>query len=280
MDSELYKDKKPYINHEHATHEEGVPYVNENVLSYNFFAYSIARGIEDYVCNNLLKQYEPMNVDSYETTALNYVCYTEKKKDTKLQAVLHKNSAIEDIYGGRIISLLTNEKSEYGNDMTVGFMAFNNLNTVQSTYVSLMKPSDIQEGHIKNLANLGTEQDIGGKKAIVFKAKGKCNVYRSDGSPYCTISNNCSVGVYLKSTTNPYEPTYSAKPVYEKYDFARGPIVCEPTKPNWIKINFIIRDEDKIENVYNQFNSDDYAWVETNLGGALDLSNFVLELNV
>lgn len=277
MDSELYKDKKPYINHEHTTLEEGVPYVNENVFSYNFFAFSIARGIEDYVCNNLLKQYEPMNVDSYETTDLNYVCYTERKKDTKLQAVLHKNGALENIYGGRLISLLTNEKSQFGNDMTVGFMGFNNLNTVQSSYVSIMKPSDVQEGHIKNIANLGKVKEFDDKKAIVFNVKGKCNVYRSDGSAYCTITDGCQVGIYLKQV-NTKAPSYSKK-IYETYDFAKGPIVCEPTKPNLIKVNFIVRNGN-VENVYNEYNGDNYAWLETNLGLSLDLSDFVLELNV
>lgn len=278
MDSGLYKDVKPYINHEHTTLEEGVPYVNENVFSYNFFAFSIARGIEDYVCNNLLKQYEPMNCDSYESIDLNYVCYTERQKDTKLQAVLHKSSALENIYGGRLIALLTNEKNEFGSDMTVGFMAFNNLNKVQSSYVSLMKPSDVQEGHIKNLANLGQTVTIDNKKAIVFKVKGKCNIYRSDGSPYCTITEGCSVGIYLKKV-NTQAPSYAA-PVYETYEFARGPVVCEPTNPNLIRINFIVRDGSNVENVYNEFNGDNYGWLETNLGLSLDLSDFVLELNV
>lgn len=279
LDYGLYKDEKPYINHEHTTLEEGVAYVNENVLSYNFLAYSIARGIEDYVRGNYLQPFEPKNCDSYEATPINYVCYTEAKKDTKIEGVIHKNDAKENIYGGRLMSLLTNERDEFGSDMTVGYMAFKNIDAVQASYVSIMKPSDVQLGHIKNLANLGESTEVKGEKAIIFKLRGKCNVYRSDGSPYCTLGEGDIVGLYQERTNTLYEPVYST-PTYASYAYAKGPIVCEPSKPNWIKIQFAIKNGTQFESLYNQYNGDNYAWIETNLGAAYNLSDFVLELNV
>ena len=279
MDSELYKDKKPYINHEHATLEEGVPYVNENVLSYNFFAYSIARGIEDYIRKYSLQPFEPRNIDSYETTALNYVCYTDNKVDTKLEAVIHTNNIKENIYGNRMLALLTNERDEYGNDMTIAYLPYKNVNAVQSAYASILKPEGIQESYIKNLANLATEADVKGERGLVFRLKGKCNIYRSDGSPYCTLSEGDYVGIYLNRINAEKSPAY-AKPIYESYDYAKGPIVCEPTKPNWIKIQFAVRANGEVEHLYNQYTGDNYAWIETNLKSALELSDFVLELNI
>lgn len=279
MDTELYKDKKPYINHEHCTLEEGVGYVNENVLSYNFFAYSIARGIHDYITGNFLQSYEPQKVDSYETTEMNYVCYMERGKDSKIESIVHKTNAKEHLCGGRVFSLVSNEANKCGDNITIAYGAFKNTSATQASYLSIMRPSAIQEAKVKNLANLGECKEFNGKKAIIFKLKGICNVYRSDGSPYCTLGGGCSVGIYLKETTNPYVPAFASEKTYEKYDFAKGPVVCEPTKPYWIKINFAIRQDEKIENLYNEYTGDDYAWIETNLPSVLDISDFVFESN-
>lgn len=281
MDTQLYKDVKPYINHEHATLEEGVPYVNENALSYNFFAYCIARGIEDYVQKYTPQPYEPKNSDSYDSTPLNYMCYTEKKKDTKLEAIVHKNNKKENLYGGRLFSLLTNERNEFGSDLTVCYLAFKNVDTVQASYASILKPNDIQEGHIKNLANLGEFREIDGEKAIVFKLKGLCNVYTSDGSNYCTLSAGDYVGIFLNKTHSIYEPSYTPSVYDNSYNYASGPIVCEPTRPYWMKIQFALRKGTTFEKLYNQFNSsDNYAWLETNIGAAENMSDFILELNI
>lgn len=296
MDFNVYLDKAPYVNHEHTKLEEGVDYVCENVFSYNFFGYCIARGIEDYfngyVESDIVEKSEDATVID-----CNYVCYTDSSYEYKLPIVFNSNGFREDLYGKNLLSVLRYIKTPDDKGVTKLYLPYQNYNSILAGYATLNHCFKSDGLQFRNLANLGKlvtiKADVAAEgiasgygedheglgvneKAIEFMVREQTNILRSDGSYYCAVEPGSIVGVYLDKTVKGIAPHFSV--IYETYNGAKGPIRCEPTRPNWIKVNYIIRPNGEKENLYNIFTGDNYAWIETNLNKVVDMDKFTFVL--